>query len=51
MSQATTIMSKVPHGLIGTAWENTSEEERFKLVKEACIKANAEAVSKAAVGL
>ncbi|KAG2007397.1 multidrug resistance protein 1 [Coprinopsis cinerea AmutBmut pab1-1] len=29
------------HGLIGTKWEKTSEEEQFKLIKDACVKANA----------
>ena len=39
---ATTIRGNVEHGLIGTKWENASDEEKFKLVKEACIKANAD---------
>ncbi|KAL5482696.1 hypothetical protein ACEPAI_9290 [Sanghuangporus weigelae] len=38
---ATTIKGNVAHGLIGTKWENASEEEKFELVKEACVKANA----------
>lgn len=38
---STTIRANVAHGLIGTQWENASEEEQFPLIKEACIKANA----------
>ena len=39
---ATTIKNNVAHGLVGTKWENASEEEKFALIKEACIKANAD---------
>ena len=39
---ATTIESNVAYGLIGTKWENASQEEHFNLVKDACIKANAD---------
>ena len=39
---ATTIRGNVEHGLIGTPWENASDEEKFKLIKEACVKANAD---------
>ncbi|KII86752.1 hypothetical protein PLICRDRAFT_55662 [Plicaturopsis crispa FD-325 SS-3] len=39
---ATTVKGNVMHGLIGTKYEHASEEEKFKLVKEACIKANAD---------
>jgi len=39
---ATTISGNVAHGLIGTQWENVSDEEKLQLVKEACIKANAD---------
>ncbi|KAF7346412.1 hypothetical protein MSAN_01869100 [Mycena sanguinolenta] len=39
---ATTIKGNVAHGLIGTKWENAPEEEKFALIKEACIKANAD---------
>ncbi|KAH8114710.1 multidrug resistance protein 1 [Phellopilus nigrolimitatus] len=39
---ATTIKGNVAHGLIGTKWEHASEEEQFALIKEACIKANAD---------
>lgn len=39
---ATTIKGNVEHGLIGTEWEHSSEEEKFKLIKEACVKANAD---------
>ncbi|KAH8078408.1 multidrug resistance protein 1 [Cristinia sonorae] len=39
---ATSIKGNVAHGLIGTPFEHASEEEKFKLIKEACIKANAD---------
>ncbi|KAF8585704.1 P-loop containing nucleoside triphosphate hydrolase protein [Ramaria rubella] len=39
---ATTIENNVAHGLIGTPYENASQEEKSKLIKEACIKANAD---------
>lgn len=39
---ATTIWGNVAHGLIGTPWEHASVEEKTKLIKEACIKANAD---------
>jgi ATP-binding cassette subfamily B (MDR/TAP) protein 1 len=39
---ATTIKNNVAHGLIGTTFEHVSEEEKFALIKEACIKANAD---------
>lgn len=39
---ATTIQGNVAHGLIGTKWENAPEEKQFALIKEACIKANAD---------
>nr|WCD39452.1 Ste6-2 [Ganoderma boninense] len=39
---ATTIRGNVAHGLIGTPYEHASEEEQFKLIKEACVKANAD---------
>ena len=39
---ATTIKGNVAHGLIGTIYENASEEKKFALIKEACIKANAD---------
>ena len=48
---ATTIKGNVAHGLIGTPYENASEEEKFKLIKEACIKANADSfISKLPLG-
>src|SRR5882762_205215 len=48
---ATTIRGNVEHGLIGTGHENASDEERLHLVKEACIKANADGfVSKLPLG-
>ncbi|KAF8957257.1 multidrug resistance protein 1 [Flammula alnicola] len=39
---ATTIRGNVAHGLIGTKHEHASEEEKEALIKEACIKANAD---------
>jgi ATP-binding cassette subfamily B (MDR/TAP) protein 1 len=39
---ATTIKGNVAHGLIGTVHEHAPEEEKFALIKEACIKANAD---------
>ncbi|KAI6129641.1 ste6-like protein, partial [Pisolithus croceorrhizus] len=39
---ATTIKTNVAYGLIGTPYEHTSEDEKFKLIKEACIKSNAD---------
>ncbi|KAG6840985.1 hypothetical protein C0991_002875 [Blastosporella zonata] len=39
---ATTIKGNVAHGLIGTKFEHASEEEKFALIKEACIKSNAD---------
>ncbi|KAJ2914638.1 hypothetical protein MD484_g5775, partial [Candolleomyces efflorescens] len=39
---ATTIKANVAHGLIGTKHENASDEEKFALIKEACVKANAD---------
>lgn len=39
---ATTVRGNVEHGLIGSKWENASDAERFELVKQACINANAD---------
>ncbi|KAI6041412.1 P-loop containing nucleoside triphosphate hydrolase protein [Pisolithus marmoratus] len=39
---ATTIRTNVAYGLIGTPYEHASEDEKFKLVKEACIRSNAD---------
>ena len=39
---STTIKGNVAHGLVNTHWENASDEEKMKLIKEACIKANAD---------
>lgn len=39
---ATSIFGNVAHGLIGSAFENANDEERERLVKEACVKANAD---------
>lgn len=38
----TTIKGNVAHGLIGTKYEKVSDEEKFALIKEACVKANAD---------
>ena len=48
---ATTIRDNVEHGLVNTQWEHASPEEKFQLVKAACIKANADGfVSKLPLG-
>ncbi|EAU80745.2 multidrug resistance protein 1 [Coprinopsis cinerea okayama7 len=48
---ATTIKENVAFGLINTPYEHVSEEEKFKLIKEACIKANADGfISKMPMG-
>jgi ATP-binding cassette subfamily B (MDR/TAP) protein 1 len=39
---ATTIKQNVAHGLINTKFEHALEEEKFALIKEACVKANAD---------
>lgn len=39
---ATTIRGNVEHGLIGTKYEHASDEEKLALVKEACVKSNAD---------
>lgn len=39
---ATTIRNNVAHGLIGSRFENETEEEKFRRVQEACVKANAD---------
>ena len=39
---STTIKGNVAHGLVNTPYDHLSEEEKFKLIKEACIKANAD---------
>ena len=38
---ATTVRGNVEHGLIGSPYEDASEAEKFKLVQQACIDANA----------
>ncbi|KAG2070645.1 P-loop containing nucleoside triphosphate hydrolase protein [Suillus decipiens] len=38
---ATTIRGNVAQGLIGTQYENASDEEKFGLIRAACIKSNA----------
>ncbi|TFY65766.1 hypothetical protein EVG20_g5320 [Dentipellis fragilis] len=48
---ATTIRGNVAHGLINTLHEHASPEEQFQLIKEACIKANADGfISKLPLG-
>lgn len=48
---ATTIRGNVAHGLINTPHEYSSPEEQFKLIKEACVKANADGfISKLPLG-
>lgn len=37
----TSVRGNVEHGLIGSKWENATDEEKFELVKKACIDANA----------
>jgi ATP-binding cassette subfamily B (MDR/TAP) protein 1 len=39
---ATTIKENVAHGLIGTKFEHVPDEEKFVLIKEACVKSNAD---------
>ena len=39
---STSIKENVSHGLIGTEYENATDEEKFTLIKEACVKANAD---------
>jgi ATP-binding cassette, subfamily B (MDR/TAP), member 1 len=39
---ATTIRANVAHGLVGTPHENATPEKQFELIKEACVKANAD---------
>lgn len=38
---STTIRNNVAHGLIGSRFENETEDEKFRRVQEACMKANA----------
>lgn len=48
---ATTIKGNVAHGLIGTKHEHASDEEKMALIKEACVKANADGfISKLPLG-
>ncbi|KAG1825478.1 P-loop containing nucleoside triphosphate hydrolase protein [Suillus subaureus] len=39
---ATTIRGNVAHGLIGTPYEDAPDEEKFGLIKAACVKSNAD---------
>ncbi|KAJ3876935.1 P-loop containing nucleoside triphosphate hydrolase protein [Lentinula edodes] len=48
---ATSIRGNVGHGLIGTKYEHASDEEKFALIKDACIKSNADGfISKLPLG-
>ncbi|EKM58407.1 uncharacterized protein PHACADRAFT_252704 [Phanerochaete carnosa HHB-10118-sp] len=48
---ATTIRGNVEHGLVGTQFEHASPDEKFALVRAACVKANADGfVSKLPLG-
>jgi ATP-binding cassette, subfamily B (MDR/TAP), member 1 len=48
---STTIRRNVEHGLVGTSHEHASSEEKLRIVKEACIKANADGfISKLPLG-
>lgn len=38
---STSIRNNVSHGFVGSPFENASEEEKFRLIQEACTKANA----------
>lgn len=37
----TTVRGNIEHGLIGSKWEHASDDDRFELVRNACIAANA----------
>jgi len=39
---ATTIKGNITHGLIGMKYEHASTREKFRLIKEVCVKANAD---------
>ncbi|KAF9242530.1 P-loop containing nucleoside triphosphate hydrolase protein [Melanogaster broomeanus] len=39
---ATTIKENIAHGLVNSPFERLSEEDKFAVIKEACIKANAD---------
>ena len=39
---STTVKENVAHGLIGTPYEDASDEEKFHLIKAACIQSNAD---------
>ncbi|KAH9984144.1 P-loop containing nucleoside triphosphate hydrolase protein [Russula vinacea] len=48
---STTIRRNVEHGLVGSSHEHASPEEKLRIVKEACIKANADSfISKLPLG-
>ena len=48
---ATTIKGNVAHGLINTPYEHMSEEDKFRLIKDACVKSNADGfISKLPLG-
>ncbi|KAG9046648.1 GTPase-activating protein [Tulasnella sp. UAMH 9824] len=40
---STSIRNNVSYGFVGSPFENASPEEKFRLVQEACVKANADA--------
>ncbi|KIO31568.1 hypothetical protein M407DRAFT_219400 [Tulasnella calospora MUT 4182] len=39
---STSIRRNVSHGFVGSSFETASEEEKFRLIQEACVKANAD---------
>ncbi|KAG8925777.1 GTPase-activating protein [Tulasnella sp. 417] len=39
---STSIKNNVSHGFVGSPFETASEEEKFRLIQEACVKANAD---------
>ncbi|KAG8924894.1 GTPase-activating protein, partial [Tulasnella sp. 408] len=40
---STSIRNNVSYGFVGSPFENASPEEKFRLIQEACVKANADA--------
>ncbi|PSR94662.1 hypothetical protein PHLCEN_2v4394 [Hermanssonia centrifuga] len=48
---STTVKDNVAYGLIGTKWEQASDDKKMTLIKEACVKANADTfISKLPLG-
>jgi ATP-binding cassette subfamily B (MDR/TAP) protein 1 len=39
---STSIRNNVAYGLVGTPWEYADDDEKFELIKAACVKANAD---------